>query len=147
MKIILLREVDKLGKKDEVIDVSTGYARNFLIPKKLAILATPQEIKKIQRKKLIEEEKRKKEREELKILAEKIKELEIVIKEKINPAGKLYGSVNKEKIANLLAEKGFDILAEKINLKELIKETGEYEIEINLLPDLKTKIKLKIEAE
>ncbi|MFN3301498.1 MAG: 50S ribosomal protein L9 [Patescibacteria group bacterium] len=147
MKVILLQDVEKLGKKYEIKEVADGFAMNFLIPKKLAILATPKEIEKIKRKKILEEEKRKKEIEVFKNLAEKIKNLEIFVKEKANPDGKLYGSINQEKIAQLLKEKGFEIDSEKINLKEPIKELGEYEVEIIFLPEIKSKLKLKIEEE
>ncbi len=147
MWVILLQDIDKLGKKGEIKEVKDGFARNFLIPKKLAVLATPTEIRKIQRKKILEEERRKKEIEALKILGQKIKDLEIIIKEKATAEGKLYGSVNQERIVKILKEKGFNIPIEKINLKEPIKEIGDYELEINLLPELKIKIKLKIVPE
>lgn len=144
MKVILLQDIENLGKKDEIKEVKDGYAINFLLPKKLAILATPAEIKKIQRKKIIEEEKRKKEEEKAKIIAQKIKELELVFKEKVNPEGKLYGSINAEKIVTRLKEKRIVIKEEQMENFEPLKEIGDYEIKIKLLPSLITSLKIKV---
>lgn len=147
MKVILLQDIEKIGKKDEVKEVADGFARNFLIPKKLAIIATSKELEKLRKRKEQIEKMRKEEEEKIKGLAERIKGLEIVLKEKVNPEGKLYGSVGREKIASLLKENGFGIDENKVDLVEPIKDTGKFEVEINLFPDLKTKIKLKIIAE
>lgn len=144
MKIILLQNIEKLGKKDEIKDVSPGYARNFLLPKKIVVLAIPTEIKKLQRKKIIEEGKRKKEEEKARFIAEKIKELELVFKEKVNPEGKLYGSINFEKIVAQLKEKNIIIREEQIEKFEPIKETGEYEVKIKLPPSLIISLRIKI---
>lgn len=147
MKVILLQDVENLGKKGEVKEVADGYARNFLIPKRLAIIATPKELEKLKREKERLEKRKREEEEEMKKLAEKINGLEIVLKERANPEGNLYGSVNQEKIVELLKTKNFNIPIEKIKLDEPIKKIGEYEIEIIFLPEVRAKIKLKVEAE
>jgi len=147
MKVILLQNVEKIGKEGEVKEVADGFARNFLIPKKLAVLATPKELEKLRKIKELEEQRKMKEEERLKELAKEIDGLTLEINEKADEQGTLYGSVDKKTIAALLVEKGFKIDEEKIKLFSHIKKTGEQEVEIELLPQLKAKIKLNIKAD
>ncbi len=146
MRVILLQDIDKLGKKHEIKEVADGYARNFLIPKKLAVLATPKELEKLKKRKELEEKIKKEKEKKIKDLAEKIDGLMIVFEEKTTPQGILHGAVDKKTIIKKLKEKGFEIEEDKINLEEPIKKIGKYEIEISFLPEIKSKIKLKIEA-
>lgn len=146
MKVILLQDVESLGKKDDVKEVSAGYASNFLIPKKIANLATPKELEKLRKIKELEEQRREAEEKKLNNLAKKIDGLTLEVVERADEQGTLYGSVDKKRITKLLVEKGFEINAEKIKLFSHIKKTGEQEIEIELRPQLKVKIKLNIKA-
>ncbi|MCX7778902.1 MAG: 50S ribosomal protein L9 [Patescibacteria group bacterium] len=144
MRVILLQDVNHLGKKDEIKEVADGFARNFLLPKKLAILATPHEIEKIERKKTLEEERKKREEKKTQLIAQKIKELELVFKEKVNPEGKLYGSINAERIVTQLKEKDIFIREEQIEKFEPIKTIGDNEIKIRLSLSLTVSLKIKI---
>lgn len=146
MKVILLQDVPNLGRKGDVKEVSSGYASNFLIPKKLAILATSKELEKLKRTRELADQKRKAEEEKLQETAKKIDGLAIELSEKADENGTLYGSVDKKKIAALLAEKGFEVAEEKIKLFSHLKKVGEKEVEIEFLPNLKSKIKVIIKA-
>lgn len=147
MKVILLQDVQNLGKKDEIKEVKDGFARNFLIPRKMAILATGKELEKLKKKKELEEKRRKEKEIMLKDLAEKIKGLLIVFEQKATEEGVLYGAIDRKKISEILKEKGFEVREDQIDLDSPIKKIGEYEIGINFSPDLKSKIKLKVASE
>lgn len=147
MKVILLQNVTNVGKKDEVKDVKDGFAANFLIPKKLAILAIPKELEKLRKIKELEEQRKKAEEEKLKELAKKIEGITLETTEKADENGTLYGGVDKKRIAELLSEKGFEIDEGKIKLFSHLKKIGEQEIEIEVLPQLRVKIKLNIQAD
>lgn len=131
MKVILLQNVDSLGKEGEVKDVADGYARNFLIPRKIAEAATENAMKNAETKKKKIAESAKMQLEEAQKLAELLegRELYIKVKEK---DGKLFGSVNEKTIAKTFKEEGVKIDPISIKLAEPIKEVGEYEASINL---------------
>lgn len=146
MKVILLKDIQNLGKKDEIKEVSAGYASNFLMPQKLAIAATAPELEKLKKRVEAEAGKKKRKEEQLKEIAKKFDSLQLEVEEKADEQGTLYGGVDKKRIAELLKIKGIDIEPDKINLFSHLKKIGEHEIEINLLPSLKVKIKLNIKA-
>lgn len=144
MKIVFLKDVKKLGQKFEVKNVKSGYARNYLIPKELAILATKKNLiwreRELQK---IEKEKEKIEKEKLALL-EKLKDFELKINVKAGIKGELFEKITDEKIANILKEKGFIVKKENVKLKEPIKGVGEYAVKINLGEKLETKIKVTV---
>lgn len=143
MKIILLQNVKNLGQTGDIKEVADGYARNFLLPKKLAEIATKETVEKAVRIKQETEKLKNKRIEELKNLANKLEGRKIIIKVK-EKSGKLFGSVGKKEIAEKL---GNGIGEDMIELEENIKETGIKEIEINLGSNIKTKIKINIQGE
>jgi large subunit ribosomal protein L9 len=148
MEIILKQDIPNLGYKDEIVVVKDGYARNYLIPKGLAIGATPS-IKKahteILRQKAHKEEKIKNEALEL---AEKLKELKLTIGAKTSSKGKIFGSVNTIQIAEALKEKGYTIDRKNITFKEeLIKEVGNYTALVKLHKEVEAEIPFEIIAE
>jgi len=147
MKIILLKNVEKLGKKGEVKNVADGYARNFLIPNKLAALATKSELAKLEKQKEIETEKAEEELKLYQKIASQIDGLEIEILVKINEEGNLFGAITASQIAEKLKEKNFEIKKEQIKLEEPIKEIGEYEVIVEFPHNLETKIKVIIVEE
>lgn len=147
MKIILLKDVEKLGKKDEIKNVADGYARNFLIPKKLAVLATENELKKLEARKKIEAQKAE---EELKIyqeIASNIDGIELEIPAKVSEDGRLFGAITAARISDLLKQKNFDIGPKQIKIDKPIKELGEYEATIEFPHGLESKIKIIITTE
>lgn len=144
MEVILKEDVKNLGKAGEVVRVSEGYARNFLFPSNKAIPATEKNIQRIKeefakRKQNIEIEKNKAEE-----LANKIKGLEIVIKERTSEDGVLYGSVSQTEIIKELKKLGYEFEKSNIILKEHIKKVGIYDIMIKLSGDIEVKIKIKV---
>src|SRR4030042_5245015 len=140
MKIILLQDVKNLGNTGDIKEVSGGYARNFLIPGKLAESAKKEAVAKAAIKKQEAEELKNKKTEELKNLAKELEGREIIIKVK-EKGGKLFGSVGKKEIAENLGDK---ISEDMIELKENIKETGKKEIIVNFGNNIKTKMTVNI---
>lgn len=147
MKIILLKDVPKLGKKDDIKDVSDGYARNFLIPKGLVAPLTPALLKEAEARKAKEAAKVQKEIEAAKDLAEKIKKVKMTIKAKANEKEELFGSVDSAQIAEALKEKGIEVAKNQVVLKEPIKKLGDYKVKIDLGHGIATELALKVGAE
>ncbi len=142
MKVILLKDVEKLGKEGEVKEVKDGFARNFLIPQKLAVLATKAEIVKLEELKEIESQKHEKELLEFQELATQLDGLELEILAKVSEEEKLFGAITNIQIIEKLKEQGIKINKEYIKLENPIKETGEYEVNVELPHNLEAKIKL-----
>ena len=148
MEIILKKNVDKLGYKDETVTVKNGYGRNFLIPQVYAILATPSN------KKSHAETLKQRAHKETKILAEaeaiaaKLVDVSIKIATKVGENGKIFGSVNTVQIAEALRAQGFDIDRKSIKIKEeQIKEIGTYEAEANLHKGVRPTFKFEVVGE
>lgn len=147
MKVILLKDVDKIGKKYEVKEVKNGYARNFLFPKDLAKPATKETLIWLETQKEIET---KKSEEELKKIQEKATAIdgqEIVIPVKIGEEDQLFESVNTQKIFEKLKELGLDIKKSQIDFKTPIKELGEYSVKIKFEHNLEAEIKIIVTKE
>ncbi|MBQ7241491.1 MAG: 50S ribosomal protein L9 [Firmicutes bacterium] len=146
MKVILLEDVRKVGKKGDVVNVTDGYAKHCLLPKKLAMEATNSNLNDIKLKKISDDKKRAEELEEAKKLAEKLKEKTINVFVKAGDNGKLFGSVTGKEIATSIKEQtGIDIDKKKISLAEPIKEVGEKEILVKLNQGVSTTIKVNVE--
>jgi large subunit ribosomal protein L9 len=148
MEIILLQDIHKLGLKDDLVKVKSGYGRNYLIPRGYAIAATPS-AKKMHAENLKQrahkEEKIKTEAQEL---AGRMADLKIIIGAKTSSSGKIFGSVNTIQIAEALKEKGFEIDRKSISLPEgQIKEIGKYKATIKLHRDVKVEVEFEIVAE
>lgn len=144
MKVILLKNVDGTGKKNEIREVSIGYARNFLIPKKLAVPATIENTAQLENKLKLEEQKAE---ENLKIFEDIVVKLdgrEILIPVKTGKEGQVYESVTKQKIADALKEQGFEVTKNQIELECPIKELGEFEVNVVLDHNLEAEIKVII---
>jgi large subunit ribosomal protein L9 len=147
MKIILLKNVDKVGRAGETKEVAEGYARNFLIPKGLARLATAGAVTKVESEKRAAEEKVVNEQKKLKKLAKELSGVEIKIPAKVGEGGKLYGSVGTEEIAIELKRMGFEVEKEQIKLDKPIKDVGGHEIVLKLGQGLLAKILVRIVEE
>lgn len=147
MKVILLKDVEKLGKKGEVKNVADGYARNYLIPNKMAVLATKSELVKAEEQKKIEAEKAEKELKIYQEIANQVDGLELEISAKVDEDGKLFGAVTPSQITEKLKEKNFEIKKEQVKLESPIKEIGEYEATVEFPHNLEVKIKVIIVEE
>jgi len=148
MEIILLQDVNKLGQKDDIVNVKKGYASNFLIPQGYAVAATSSA------KKVHAENLRQRAHKEEKIrvaaqeIAEKLAEVKIVVGAKTSTSGKIFGSVNTIQIAESLKEKGFDIDRKNITLPDdQVKEVGNYKAVIKLHRDVKVEVDFEIKGE
>ncbi len=147
MKIILLKNVNNLGKIGEVKEVADGYARNFLIPRGFAEAATEGAVARIEEMKKAAERKAEHELKAIQELAEKLEGVEVIIKAKAEEGGKLYGSVSEEQIASKLKEKGFDIKKKQIVLEKPIKDLGGHEVMVQLNHGLEAKVYVMVTEE
>lgn len=141
MRVILTKDVKNLGKKDEIREVSNGYARNYLIKNSLAKPATNKSLEETKRKQEIEEGKEKERKKKNELIAKKLSGQVFKIKVKAENE-KLFGSVDKDFISKKIKEGGFDVDQESINLTTPIKKTGEYSIKIKLSEEIETNIRL-----
>ncbi|MGM9526447.1 MAG: 50S ribosomal protein L9 [Peptococcaceae bacterium] len=145
MKVILLQDVPKVGKKDQVLEAKEGYARNYLFPKKLAVEATPANMKELQRQEKIRAEKAAELKAEAVALGEKLKNTTVTIQTKCGAGGKLFGAVTNKEIAEQLEKStGIKIDKRKINLEENIKTLGTYRPLVKLHPDVHVELAVKI---
>ncbi|MCQ2554509.1 MAG: 50S ribosomal protein L9 [Clostridia bacterium] len=147
MKVILLSDVKGTGKKGDTCNVSDGYAKNMLLPKGLAIEATPNNIKTLERKKALEAKRIEEEKAEARALKEKLEKLELKLKVKAGDNGKIFGSVTSMDIANALkTQEKIELDKKKIELKNPIKEVGKTEVTVKLYTEISAKLKVDIEA-
>lgn len=147
MEVILRETIDTLGRAGQIVKVKPGYARNYLLPRKLAYLATPGNLKVIEfeRQSLVRKEaKQKGEADQFKALLDAV---EITIRRKVGEQNTLYGSVTNSDVADELEKKGFQIEKRKIHMDDHIKTLGEFDIPIRLFKDVMAHVKLKVERE
>jgi large subunit ribosomal protein L9 len=147
MEVILREDVEKLGKAGSVANVRPGYARNYLIPKGLAAVSTPQNLKVLEAEKSKKSRQEEKEKSQAAELAEKLSSLSCTISVKAGVDDKLFGTVTSEHIAEALKASGVDVDKKKIVLDEPIKTLGVYNIDINLYPEITAKIKVWVVKE
>lgn len=148
MKVILLEDVKGTGKKDEMVDVKEGFAENFLIPNKKAVLANKENIEKLKIKKENLEAKRKEIKENSKNIANILKDKVVEIKVKAGEDGKLFGTVtNKDIEEKLLEDFNIKIDRKRIKIQEKIKLKGEYKVDIKLEEGIETTIKVLVKGE
>lgn len=147
MRVILLQDVEGLGKKYEMKDAKDGYARNFLLPQKLARAATKQALKWLADQKEIIEKQAEEELKKAQGMASGLDGLEINISVKVGDEEQLFESINSQKIAEKLKEMGFDIKKSQIKLEEPLKELGEFPVSITLDHNLEAEIKVIITGE
>ena len=146
MKILLIKDVKGLGKAGEIKNAKDGYARNYLIPKGFAKLATDEVIKQWQEEQKKKEEKLKTELDKLNKLKEKIQNTKIIIKHKLGANGHLYGAITNKEVAEHLKEKGIEIDKKQIDIKQ-IKAVGEYSVDVKLGHGIHAKLDLVVEGE
>ncbi len=146
MKIILLQDEKKLGKKGDIIEVSEGYARNFVLPKKIGVEATPKNLNDLKLQKSNEVKVAQEQLDAAKAMAELLAAKEVVVGMKAGENGRTFGSVSTKEIATALkAQTGIDIDKKKLVLPEAIKSFGYYEVPIKLHPKVTGTIKVKVQ--
>lgn len=145
VKIILLQDIPTLGNKSDSKSVSFGYAKNWLIPQKLAVISTPMMVAKILRDKAVETEKTKKEREQYETLKESLEGFVLRLRPKKTEKGTLYAAIDEKILAEKLKEKSISVDAKYITLEKPIKKIGEYEILIIFSQDFQIKIKIIVQ--
>ena len=148
MKLILLDNIKGVGKKDEIINASDGYARNYLFPKKLAVEATKENLGKLESKNEANKFKKQNEKNDAIEVANKLKELVLTIKVKAGENGKIFGGVTSKEISeNLKEQYKIEIDKKKIEVKETIKNIGRFTINIKLYEGVNAKLTVNIIAE
>jgi large subunit ribosomal protein L9 len=147
MQIILQEDVDKLGNRGEVVTVAEGYARNYLLPRKLALEATTGNMKRLEKMRASFAKKEAVERGDAQKLTELLAEVSLEVSRKSGENDQLFGSVTSADVAEALTAKGFTIDKRKITLSEPIKTIGEFEIPIKLHRDVVSKVKLTVKKD
>jgi len=148
MKVILQQDIKGQGKKGQMVEVSDGYARNYLLPRKLAIEANSSNVNLLNQKKQAEAGKKGKELAQAKMLAEKINNANVVIKTKSGENGKLFGSITaKDIVGHLKSQAGIDLDKRKLSLDDSIKSLGAIEVDVRLYEGIHSKLKVKVEQE
>jgi large subunit ribosomal protein L9 len=147
MEVILKEDYPHLGKKGQVVKVADGYARNYLIPRNLAIINVPGNQSAVKAELQFEGIKEKKGKAAAEEIKEKIDGKKFHIKAKVGKEGKLYGSITKQDIVELLGKEGYNIDKKLMDIEDHIKEADSYEIQLNLFKDVKAHINLTVEGE
>lgn len=147
MKVVLCDHVDHLGERGDIVSVATGYARNYLLPKRLAMPATPGNLRTLEHRRRVWELKEAQETEAARELAGRLADVELAITKKAGESGTLYGSVTSTEIAELLAAKGIGVDRRRIVLDEPIKSVGAHEISVKLHRDVTGHVRLEVVSE
>jgi large subunit ribosomal protein L9 len=145
VKVILTKDVSKLGKSGEVKSVADGYATNFLIPQKLAVPAAGGAYRAWQHDIASREEKRQREREEAEIASNRISSTTLTMGVKVGEGGKLYGSITSKDIADALARRGIEIDRHKIELDEPLKSLGTYKVAVKVYQGMTSEVTVVVE--
>ena len=147
MKIILKKDVDKLGSAGEIVDAKPGYARNYLIPQGMAVMASKANMKVYEQERAAEQRRLRKEIEEAQELANKLNKVSLTATVQVGEEDKVFGAITNQDIAELLAEKGFDIDRRKILLDEPLKSLGVFDVPIKVHSDVEAQVKVWIVRE
>ena len=147
MEVILREHVDNLGKRGEIVKVADGYARNYLLPRKLALPATDANRKHVERERKIVETREAQEKGQAEAIAGRLAALEITITRRVGETDQLYGSVTASDIADFLKEKGFEVDRRKIILPEPIKAIGDHDVPLKLHRDVTVPLKVRVAKE
>ena len=147
MKLILVDDVFELGRRGQVVRVADGYGRNYLIPRKLAVLATPGNLKMVEQQRLATAKKEAKYKEDADLLAKELEQLHVVVSRKSGETGTLFGSVTSKDVAELLQQEGIEMDRRKIMLGQPIKGIGNYQIELRLHSEVAVQLLVSVVAE
>ena len=147
MEVILREHVDNLGRRGEVVKVADGYARNYLLPRKLALVATDGNRKQIAREKVKLDVKEAEEKGVAEAMASRLANAEVSIARRVGETDVLFGSVTSADIGEALAAKGFELDRRKIQLADPIKRLGEFDVPVKLFRDVTATVKVRVVAE
>ena len=147
MKLILREDVYNLGKGGELVEVKPGYGRNYLIPRGLAVLANPKNIREVEHQKAVAAAKAAKLKASAEAIAKRLSDTPLSFKRKVGEQDKLYGSVTAMDLAEALAGRGVQIDRRSIDLSEPLKTLGDFEVGVKLHSEVVGKVKVKVEAE
>jgi large subunit ribosomal protein L9 len=147
MEVILREHIDNLGRRGDIVKVAEGYARNYLLPRKLALAVTDSNKRQIDREKKIAEAREAEERAQAEAIAQRLAQLEIEIARRVGENETLYGSVTSADIAHALQAKGFDIDKRKIQLPEPLKALGESTVPVKIHRDVTAQLRVKVVPE
>jgi large subunit ribosomal protein L9 len=147
MKLILREDVENLGKGGELVEVKAGYGRNFLLPRGLAVLANPKNVRELDHQKAVATAKAAKLKASAEAVAKRLADTAVTLKRKVGEQDKLYGSVTAIDIVEALAARGLQIDRRSIDLAEPLKTLGDFEVPVKLHSEVVGKAKVKIEAE
>jgi large subunit ribosomal protein L9 len=147
VKLILREAIPSLGEAGDLVQVKVGYARNYLLPKGKAVLATEGRVRELEHHRRVVMEKVAKELKDLEALRDRLQSVALAVSARAGDEGRLFGSVTAAQIADLLAEKGFEIDRRKIALDEPIKELGEHSVPIRLHRDVTAEVRLAVSPE
>ena len=147
MEVILREHVDTLGRRGDVVKVAAGYARNYLLPKKLALPVTEASKRQIEREREKAEARDAEERAGAEALAQRVAAMDITIARRVGENNTMYGSVTSGDIAQALKTKGFDVDKRKIALPDPIKALGEHTVPVKVHRDVTAEVKVKVVAE
>ncbi len=146
MKVILIADVKGQGKKNDIVNVSDGYARNYLIKNKLAVEATSSMVNSLEISKKADEHRKAVEKAEAQALAQRINGMNVVVKIKVGETGKLFGALNTQSVADALKEQGVEIDKKKIVINDVIKSVGTYDVVVKPYAEVSAKIKVTVQA-
>ena len=147
MKVILKEDVQNLGQQGDVVEVKSGYARNYLMPQKLAILFTKQQKKSIEEAQRVEERKLEREKDQLESVLKQVENLSLSLKMQSEEDSKLFGSVTKLDVVKLLEENGITIDKKYVDLSSPIKTLGEHKVNIMFTKEMSASFTLTVEKE
>lgn len=147
MKVILKEDVLNLGDMGEIVNVSDGYARNYLIPKKLAAVADKKNVRELEHEKRVIERRASKLRSDAQAQADKLSAVALKVKAKVGEEGKLFGSVTAMDVAEALEAEGFDVDKKKILIDEPIKRLGTHTVTVKVARDVTATVNVEVEAE
>lgn len=147
MRVILLKDIENLGKKNEIKEIKDGYARNFLIPKGLAKIATKKAMEQLESEKELEVQKAEEELQKTQAFVESIDGREFIITVKVGDEDQLFESISPQKIHEILKQSGFDIQKTQIEISQPIKELGEFPVKIKFEHNLEAQISIMVEEQ
>ena len=147
MKVILRQDFEQLGNMGDIVDVKQGYARNYLIPKGIALVANNQNLNRLKEEQRQASFRKDRDRHNAEHLAEELGKVSLTASVKVGEEDKVFGSVTSQDIANLLKDKGHEVDKKKIHLTEPIKALGIYDVPIKLHPEVEAKVKLWVVKE